>query len=168
MVRYIELTKGYRTFVDDEDYEELSMYKWHATVDRNGYVCAARQEPRGNGKQRTVRMARWLLGVDGASSEVKVDHWNGDSLDNRRSNLRVTDAKGNAENRHGVARNNTSGYRGVTWHAKTRKWRPRIGHLGRIISGGLFDTREEAARAAEALRRSHYGVYDDRTTSVPR
>lgn len=60
-----------------------------------------------------------------------------------------------------LASNNTSGVRGVTWHAATRKWRARMQRDGRTVTIGCYDTIEDAAKArAEAVARQ-YGGKDD-------
>ena len=67
--------------------------------------------------------------------------------------LRVVTTKQNAEHRIGANRHNkSSGVRNVTWFAPTGKWLVNVGHNGRKIYGGLYDTIEEAAEAAKALR----------------
>lgn len=52
----------------------------------------------------------------------------------------------NARNRK-TPRNNTSGYMGVTWHKRDRKWVAQIMVKGRHIHLGYFSTAEEAAAA---------------------
>lgn len=66
-----------------------------------------------------------------------VDHINGDTLDNRRSNLRIVTKAQNGANRVKQHACNTSGYRGVSWSKYKRKWEAyvcsnyRMKHLGR-------------------------------------
>ncbi len=81
----------------------------------------------------------------------QVDHINRDKLDCRRANLRAVTQAENARN-VGLAKNNPSGYRGVSKHVGG-KWRARVGakHLG------LFDTAEAADCAARGYRLVHYG-----------
>lgn len=72
---------------------------------------------------------------------VRIDH------------LRLTDAKGNAENRAGANRNNRSGVRGVAWCENTGRWIARVGHNYKLIQVGRFDTLAEAEAAVKAARR---------------
>jgi hypothetical protein len=76
----------------------------------------------------------------------RIDHINGVRDDNRRINLRPATAKQNNENTP-VRKDNTSGYRGVSWRVRSRKWVAQIQHNKRKIHLGYFDTLEEARRA---------------------
>src|SRR5690606_9901658 len=67
--------------------------------------------------------------------------------------LRPVTSKQNNENLAGAQRNNrSSGVRGVYWHKQRGKWQAQVQHNGRLHSGGLFDSIDEAAEAARALR----------------
>lgn len=55
------------------------------------------------------------------------------------------------------ARNNTSGVRGVTWHAGTKKWQARMQVDGRTVSLGYYTTIEEAAEARRKAVEKRYG-----------
>jgi hypothetical protein len=75
-----------------------------------------------------------------------VDHDNGNTLDNRRENLRITDYQGNAENR--VKRKETSSkYKGVSFCKGNGKYRSKIKFKKRSIYLGCFENEEEAAEA---------------------
>ena len=56
-------------------------------------------------------------------------------------------SKQNHENRGGAQRNSKSGVRGVSWHSRKKCWRAEVGHNGKHIDVGLFDTIEEADAA---------------------
>jgi hypothetical protein len=81
------------------------------------------------------------------------DHINGNTLDNRRCNLRVVTAAGNRQNRR-VRRDAPSPYRGAIRDAENR-WRASVTIEGRRIRFGSFSTAEEAGAAASAYRRQH-------------
>jgi hypothetical protein len=61
MTREIELTQGFKTKVDDEEYEVLSQHKWHAVIFSDGVPYVARSVgPNKRTKKKTIYMSRWL------------------------------------------------------------------------------------------------------------
>ena len=139
-MKEINLTKGYKTVVDDIDFEWLSEFKWYACLDGdNKYVSV-----RSNHKGTVLFMSRLILSA--YSKDIHVDHINRDPLDNRRCNLRLCTLQQNRCN-VGVNRLNTSGYKGVNYYKITRKWAARIGAKGKRRHIGYFNTAEEAAQA---------------------
>jgi len=138
----IELTQGYKAVVDEDDYEFLNQFKWHALIQgENIYAC--RYQTR-NKKQRYVRMHRAILGV--YNSSIDVDHINRNTLDNRKSNIRMALHYENLRNRS-KQKNNTSGYKGVSWHKQLRRWSVRIKHNGKYHSIGTYYDKRDAALA---------------------
>lgn len=87
-----------------------------------------------------------------------VDHKNRNKLDNRKINLRVTDNKGNSGN-VGIRRSNSSGYKGVSFHAASRKWKAQMSVDNKSVHIGLFTTPEEAARAYDSATRQRHGEF---------
>lgn len=150
MAKEIQLSRGKVAIVDDEVYESLARHKWHC--DSIGY--AARKVWKGF-KCETVRMHRAL--VDAPDGMV-VDHINGNKLDNRRSNLRVCTRAQNLMNR-GKQRNNTSGFKGVSYHKQCSKWMAFIKLNKRFINLGLFDTPEAAALAYNEAAKKYHGEF---------
>lgn len=73
-----------------------------------------------------------------------VDHINGDTLDNRKSNLRVCSTSQNSKNR---AHTGPTPYKGVSWMNSKGAWRARIKVEYKEIHLGLFDSAEDAATA---------------------
>ena len=148
MTKTIQLTQGYATIVDDDDYDRLSQHSWYAAVSYDGRemnVRAVRNEYVADRRPRTIPMAREILGIID-EEDIIADHRNGNPLDNRRANLRVTTYTGNAINRRGPNRNSTTGVRGV-YKRENGKYRVQITN----INFGTFDTVEEAAEAAKKL-----------------
>ena len=118
----------------------VNMGKPAGSFDRYGYRCI-RIDRR---DYRAHRLA-WLH-VYGAWPSDCLDHINGERSDNRIGNLREAT---NSENQHnrGKSSNNTSGFKGVTWHASESKWQAQIGINGKIKYLGKF-TCKHAAHAA--------------------
>lgn len=101
------------------------------------------------GQYASHRLA-WVY-MTGEWPKHEVDHIDGVKSNNAWSNLREATHKQNLENL-ALAKNNTSGFRGVTWFKQTQKWRAMIMHNLKGIHVGYFDTAEEAGQAAAAKR----------------
>lgn len=149
----IPLTRGYVALVDAEDYDELSQFKWHASLNDRSGPYAVRGIVAG-GKRTKERMHRRLL-----PTALAVDHVNGDPLDNRRSNLREATNAQNMRNRSGLDAHNTSGYRGVHWRTDVQKWRAWIRVDGRGRHLGLFTSAVDAARAFDEAALEVFGDF---------
>lgn len=111
----IPLTQGKCTVVDEADYGLLSQYNWF--FNKIGY--AVKNEPREKGKKncRKTYMHRFILSV---LSGNEVDHINGNTLDNRRCNLRLATKSQNAMNVKRKKIDCTSKYKGVHWSTKEK------------------------------------------------
>ena len=138
-MREITLTQGKVALVDDEDFEMLSAFKWYAQRS-NLTFYAQRAISVGGGRQTAEIMHRVLMpGIE------KVDHIDGDGLNNQRANLRDSEGK-NAWNRK-PQEGGTSVYKGVSWHSRIGKWQAQIMKDGRTHYLGYFDSEIDAARA---------------------
>ena len=161
-MKLIQLTRGQFAKVDDDDFERLSKFRWHA-LSRRDKFCAVTFLPRKGEKSRIMLfMHRFILGEkDGPSDKrrLPVDHINHDSLDNRKINLRVCSTSQNMMNRSGPTRTNRSGIRGIHWHAKASKWRALIKVDGKNMHLGLFLTKEEAGAAYVSANKKYFGEF---------
>ena len=135
MVR-IPLTQGKLALVDDDCAQLLSLHKWRFNA---GY--AVRWSSRTDGKRRLIHMHRVIAGTP---EGMEVDHVNGDSLDNRRQNLRNCIHSQNLCNQtaHSDSR---SGFKGVT--LRDGMFDARITALGKEYYLGRFPSAESAHHA---------------------
>lgn len=110
------------------------------TINKRGYrvICIG-------GVIHRAHRPMWFF-VHGEWPKQTIDHINGDKLDNRISNLRLASVAQNMRNRY-IQKNNSSGYKGVSFHRGNGKWIARIGINRRRISLGYFDNPDEAYRA---------------------
>lgn len=94
--------------------------------------------------KKTYQASRlaWLY-MTGENPDCFIDHINRDPADNRFSNLRKASYTENNRNRS-MARNNTSGYKGVNWHKYKNKWRAEIKVNNKAITLGYFDNALDA------------------------
>ena len=140
----IPLTHGQVALIDDEDYDLVSQYKWHAYWDpstKSFYAKTGIRKP--DGKQTSLRMHRLIMK---AKKGEQVDHINHDTLDNQKENLRLCTNSQNQHNR-GRKSNNTSGCKGVDWYKASGKWRAQIALNGKVMHLGYFAIKQEAYEA---------------------
>jgi hypothetical protein len=142
-VAHVPLTQGYEAIIDAEDVHLVEGYNWCVKKD----TCRITQYALANFKsQRSytlVRMHRVLMGVN--DSKVHVDHINGNGLDNRKINLRLATNQENLFNSR-KPRNNSSGYKGVSWSKSMNKWMASI-QMSKRLYLGAFDCPKEAYEA---------------------
>lgn len=142
-MKEIPLTQGFVALVDDQDYWDLITYEW----------CVARRPTNVYARSAKVLMHRHILG----RPDGDVDHRNGNGLDNRRENLRVTSRRlNNANARH---RGGSSQFKGVSWDIGRGRWQAGICAAGRRIALGRFDDETEAALAYDAAARHAFGEF---------
>lgn len=153
----LTLTNGGICLIDDEDYEKIKHLGWH--INSMNYVCSGG----GNGTMERNYLHRFIMKPK--RNEV-VDHINGNKLDNRKCNLRVTSQGKNTSSRTKNNKNNTSGYRGVYWHKAGNKWMASIEFNRKQIYLGLYDTKTEAARAFNEKARELFGDYCGKLNDV--
>lgn len=147
----VPLSQGYVAIVDAADAERVLAHKWHAR--QNGRNVYAIREVRRNGKRTRLLLHKFLTGFE------RTDHRNGNGLDNRRLNLREVTTGENLQNSRRRL-DNSSGFKGVSWHKGHDKWRAYIAVSGqRPRHLGYYSTAEEAACAYDAAARELHGEY---------
>lgn len=155
--RLIPLTRGLIAVVDETDYERLSEMNWVACSNQYGSFYAVTNQRRPDGSFGSVRMHRLLLEPpDG----LVVDHMNGVTLDNRRSNLRLATLNQNAMHAKKSARA-TSHFKGVSKrsYGGPNPWEAGIQVNKQPYHLGSFPTEEAAARARDAAAIRLHGPF---------
>lgn len=156
-MKKIPLTRGLSATVDDKDFSELNRHKWYAMWSKcTKSFYAVRKSPRSDG-HKTIIMARVILGL--TDRNIKGDHINHDTLDNRRANLRPATASQNTQNRKGAQSNSATGELGVFPYIKTGKFQVQIRANGKVRHIGLFGTIPEAMAAREAASLKYHGEF---------
>lgn len=153
MKEYIINSKKYGTktvLLDDDDYDRIKKNNIHLLLayDKtiNGFYVNFKTSPlgvtkvKGKDVRKNVRLHRWLIGCP---EGLEVDHINHNTLDNRKSNLRICTTFENQMNKT----NNSSGCVGVRWHSQGKKWNARIVINGKEKSLGMFKTFDDAVNA---------------------
>lgn len=166
-MREIQLTQGKIALVDDEDFNKVKDFNWHADRRSDGRWYAKRNVNVGKASSFHQSMHRDVLGL-GFGDPEEVDHialGTESGLDNRRSNLRVADQNQNRQN-VGLRKDSTTGFKGVGLKMATSqnrlltdKWRAVIQVNGKRISLGYFPAPELAARAYDAAAIELHGEF---------
>jgi hypothetical protein len=86
----------------------------------------------------------------------EIDHIDRDPCNNRLSNLRRATRRQNMWNVRG---NGRSGYKGVSLHRPTGRWRARIKVNGKEICIGYFTDPKAAHRAYSRAANEHFGAF---------
>lgn len=158
-MKTIPLTMGYFTKVDDDDYDKFAKKRWYAMrVKDKIRPSRVVYDGLGGGDRKSTRkyLSREIVG---AKKGEWVDHINGDTLDNRKENLRICNPSENAGNRK-RPRTNKSGYKGVRKaNSRINPWRSQIIVEGKFIHLGNYKTRVEAAIAYDKAAKKYFGEY---------
>lgn len=139
---------------DPDVVEWAKQYRWYIYTHGRSMIPYVRRayRPIPGGPSRVVFLHRE---VTGAKSDEIVDHINGNSLDNRRCNLRILDRCGNMQNRVRIPKNNKSGVRGVTWSKPLSKWKCTAQANHKQYHLGYFDSLEKAEAVVRSWRREN-------------
>lgn len=124
-----------KAIIDTEDIDKVKNIKWR--IDCNGYAI--------NNSKTSIFMHRVVLGVNS-----EVDHINGNRLDNRKANLRLTN--------HSLNQMSVN-YKGVYRSENGEKWIAKIKINQKQLHLGTFAIKEEAEYArwlAESLLFKEY------------
>ncbi len=150
---YIPLTRGEEAIIDAEDVPLVEGVNW-AVYGRKGKFYACRQTFRDK-KKVGIIMHRLIAK---APDHALVDHIDGNSLNNRKSNLRLATPAENTRNRK-FNGGNSSGFKGVTWHKKYCKWQASIKADGINHFLGMFDDPSVAHKAYCAASAKYHGEF---------
>ena len=124
--------------IDKDDLCKIRYKKWR--IDTNNRIVT------GNSTNKNPRRELSRLLLDITDESLVVDHIDGNTLNNRKSNLRICTQSNNVCNKSFMS-NNTSGIIGVSWDKQRRKWAPEIRIESKRCHLGRFELFEEAVYA---------------------
>ena len=133
---------NYECLVDEDKYYELTKYKWHLS---HGYA-----QTKIDGK--SIGIHRFLMNP---KEDDIIDHINNNPLDNRVSNLRISNQTLNNHNK--LKLKGVSKYKGITKNGS--KFRAAIKKDNILYTIGTFKTENEAVEAYNNKAIELYGEY---------
>jgi len=155
-MKEINLTKGFKTQVDDEDFEYLNQWKWFAL--KGKYTCYAcrksnKRDKINNVKRQDILMHREIINIP---PKKQTDHKDGNGLNNQKENLRYCSHIQNCWNK-----NKTKGkskYKGI--HYINNKYiQARINYKKKEINLGMFKNEIDAAIAYDEAAKKYFGEF---------
>lgn len=142
--KLISLTQGKFAIVDAEDYEFLMQWKWYCG---NGYAIRCENK-------KTLGMHRIIMNTP---DYMWTDHIDMNTLNNRKSNLRICTP---GQNQHNTKpRRGSSKYKGVYWYKRDKNWAAQITLPSGRKTIGYYDNEEAAAIAYNHYAILHYGEF---------
>lgn len=148
--KLIPLTQGKFAKVDNEDFDKLKHINWHYT---QGYAH----------NNVLGRMHRYIMN---APDYLDVDHIHHNTLDNRKSELRLATPQQNTSNKKHL-KGGSSMFKGVSWYKRLNKWKVSISINRKYHYIGYFIDEKEAAKAYDRKSIELRGEWAYQTLNFP-
>ena len=149
-MKQIKLTQGKYAIIDDSSFGLVSQYKWHFHI-TNGKMGYPRTMIAG----KKIRLHTLLMKNP---KGTYADHVNGNTLDNRRENLRIctpSESNANLSKRVGCS----SKYKGISFDKERDKWQVRVYFKKKKVFFKRVNTEIEAARLYDLIARKIFGKF---------
>lgn len=151
----VRISADYVTIIDAADFDLIQGYRWRPRVGYRDKVYIQTSI-----RHDSLYMHRLILDP---GAGLDVDHINDNSLDNRRSNLRVATRSQNKANTRKPQRQNgrppSSVFKGVCWDKSRQLWNSKICVAGRTRNLGRYAIEAEAALAYDSAALAAWGEF---------
>lgn len=150
-MKLIPLSQGRFAMVDDRDFEELSELKWSCSGKKTRPYAAAYSD------------GEWLYMhrvVAKPEAGMFVDHRDGDTLNNQRSNLRCCQHRQNIRNSK-ISKRNKTGFKGVSFNTQKNRFVAHIKVNYRSKYLGYFNNARDAAAAYNRAAMKWFGAFSN-------
>jgi len=132
-----------RTIINTKHLDVVKQYKWR--LNNSGYAMSGDR----------ILLHRLITN---APKGMEVDHKDHCTLNNLDNNLRVCTRSENQLNQS-IKSNNTSGFKGVTWHKKMNQWVAQIMINGKSIYLGASSNIQEAIDLRKSAETKYHGEF---------
>lgn len=140
---------GKEFYFDMDDYDKIKDYRWSEYKRSNKNYSSVRAYNKDTGA--TIFIHHIISGK-------YHDHADRNTFNNRKYNLRQATAQENARN-VSISKNNKSGFIGVSWNERYRKWESYIGMNDHKTHLGKFNDKEDAIRARLEAEAKYFGEF---------
>ena len=155
IIKTYKNNKCTKFIIDDADYEKIKEWDY-SSVDNGSNMKYLRLSKNCEYYMIYTYFHRFIMDCP---TNMIVDHINGNTLDNRKSNLRLVSEQQNRWNTQKVEfyknKKKTSQYIGVYWYPPKNRWKAVCGG----IYLGLFNDEKKAAYAYDTYCRKNRGEY---------
>lgn len=159
MTVQVPVNGDYIVLIDEEDADSVLRLKWEVSKTSRavgGFVhFAVRSRVRVNGRYVRKSLGTFLMNP---GPGFEVDHKNGNSLDNRRENLRLATRSQNIANTR-KSTSSKSPFKGIYFHKAKQRWHASAKFQGKPIHIGYFDSAVDAAIAYDNCARLIHGEF---------
>ena len=118
-------------YIDADDYNTISQYVWRITKKRQKYYVVTGSHKKGT----ACYLHKMVLGT--AEDGCEIDHIDGNSLNNRKANLRIASRQENIDNQRATRIDNLIGIRGISYNKSSKKY-----HVDFYYHGMRFYTKD--------------------------
>lgn len=125
-------------YIDADDYEKVSVLTWRIAKKRQKYYVISGSVKKGT----MIYLHSFIYGE--YDSELEIDHIDGNSLNNRKSNLRAISRQSNIDNQIATRIDNQIGIRGIAFVKHSKKYKVDFHFHGRRYYTRDWNTIEEA------------------------
>jgi len=141
-----------KIIIDKEDFNFIDSFERYISIDSRGYAYLSYA-----GKDIYLHrlLSKAPLFCENFETDI-CDHINGNRLDNRKINLRIIQRSYNPVN-CGIRNDNTSGYKGVSWLERLKKWQVSIQFQKQNHYIGVFENIEDAIKARKDAELKYFG-----------
>ena len=108
-------------------------------------------------KRYPAHILAWFY-MTGEWRHPEIDHKDTDATNNKWDNLRLATRSQNCANSR-LGKNNTSGYKGVSWNPVKKRWCAYIDYQGKRISLGRFINKQDAILVRQRTAEELFGEF---------
>ena len=136
-------------------------------LNNNGYkiVCIINNDSNKPKTNKVHRLVAQAFSIPNPLNKELINHIDGNKLNNNINNLRWA-SRIDTGNNKSMSKNNTSGFKGVQWNKKLKKWRVMITINGKKTHIGYYENKDEAIESRVKIAQKTMGEFINKCEKV--